>query len=56
MTAALMVFAIMTATPRVADANPTIAKKTGQPCSKCHSAPPTLNSYGKKYKAHHHKK
>jgi hypothetical protein len=32
-------------------ANPAIAKKTGQPCAKCHTAPPTLNDYGKKYKA-----
>jgi hypothetical protein len=31
-------------------ANPTIAKKTGQPCAKCHTAPPALNDYGKKYK------
>ncbi len=31
-------------------ANPDIAKKTGQVCTKCHSAPPTLNDYGKKYK------
>jgi hypothetical protein len=32
-------------------ANPAIAQKTGQPCAKCHTAPPTLNDYGKKYKA-----
>ncbi len=32
-------------------ANPAIAKKTGQPCAKCHTAPPALNDYGKKYKA-----
>jgi hypothetical protein len=32
-------------------ANPAIAKKTGQPCTKCHTSPPTLNDYGKKYKA-----
>jgi len=31
-------------------ANPAIAKKTGQPCAKCHTAPPALNDYGKKYK------
>jgi hypothetical protein len=31
-------------------ANPAIAKKTGQACAKCHTAPPTLNDYGKKYK------
>ena len=32
-------------------ANPAIAQKTGQPCAKCHTAPPALNDYGKKYKA-----
>jgi hypothetical protein len=31
-------------------ASPAIAKKTGQPCAKCHTAPPALNAYGKKYK------
>jgi hypothetical protein len=31
-------------------ANPAIAKKTGQACGKCHTAPPALNDYGKKYK------
>jgi hypothetical protein len=31
-------------------ANPAIAQKTGQACTKCHTAPPALNDYGKKYK------
>jgi hypothetical protein len=31
-------------------ATPAIAQKTSQPCAKCHTAPPTLNDYGKKYK------
>jgi hypothetical protein len=31
-------------------ANQAIAQKTSQPCAKCHSAPPALNDYGKKYK------
>jgi hypothetical protein len=31
-------------------ASPAIAQKTGQPCAKCHTAPPALNDYGKKYK------
>jgi hypothetical protein len=31
-------------------ANPAIAKKTGQACNKCHTAPPTLNDFGKQYK------
>jgi hypothetical protein len=48
--AILITFAMVTATSRPAMANAAIAKKTGQPCAKCHSAPPALNSYGKKYK------
>lgn len=32
-------------------ANPAMAKKTGEACAKCHTAPPALNDYGKKYKA-----
>lgn len=47
--AVLVTFALVTATSRPATANPAIAKKTGQTCAKCHSAPPALNSYGKKY-------
>jgi hypothetical protein len=31
-------------------ATPAIAQKTGQQCAKCHTAPPTLNDYGKQYK------
>ena len=31
-------------------ATPAIAQKTGEQCTKCHTAPPTLNDYGKKYK------
>jgi hypothetical protein len=30
-------------------ANPAIASKTGKPCATCHTAPPALNAYGKKY-------
>ena len=51
--AILMTFAMVTASSRPAAANAAIAKKTGQPCAKCHTAAPTLNSYGKKYKAGH---
>jgi hypothetical protein len=47
----LLTFAMVTATSSPAMANAAIAKKTGQPCAKCHTAAPTLNSYGKKYKA-----
>jgi hypothetical protein len=31
-------------------ANPEMAKKTGQPCTQCHTTPPALNDYGKTYK------
>lgn len=31
-------------------ATPAIAQKTGEQCTKCHTAPPTLNDYGKQYK------
>ena len=31
-------------------ATPAIAQKTGEACAKCHTAPPALNDYGKKYK------
>ena len=49
-TALLIAFALITTTSQPAMANAAIAKKTGQACSKCHSAPPALNAYGKKYK------
>ena len=49
-TALLIAFALTTTTSQPAMANAAIAKKTGQACTKCHSAPPALNAYGKKYK------
>ena len=36
--------------PRPALATAAMAKSTGLPCAKCHTAPPALNSYGQKYK------
>jgi hypothetical protein len=48
--AAAVAVAAMAAAPQPAMANPAMAKKTGQPCGKCHTAPPALNAYGKKYK------
>jgi len=47
---ALISLAILTATTAPTMANPDIAKSTGQPCAKCHTAAPALNAYGKKYK------
>jgi len=52
-TALLIAFAIVTTTSRPAVATPAIAKKTGNSCAKCHTAAPTLNPYGKKYKEGH---
>jgi hypothetical protein len=49
-TALLIAFATVATTSQPAMANAAIAKKTGQACAKCHSAPPALNAYGKKYK------
>jgi hypothetical protein len=42
--------AMMTIASRQTMANPEMAKKTGQPCTQCHTAPPVLNDYGKTYK------
>ena len=47
--AAAFVFTMLASAPSMA--NPAIAKKTGEACTKCHSAPPALNDYGKQYKA-----
>ncbi len=49
--AAVMALAITVGTPTQVQANPAIAKQTGQACGKCHTSPPALNDYGKKYKA-----
>jgi hypothetical protein len=49
----LIAFAMVTTSSQPAMATPAIAKKTGNACSKCHTAAPTLNPYGKKYKDSH---
>lgn len=49
-TAILIAGAMITFASAPSMANPAIAKKTGEACTKCHSAPPTLNDYGKKFK------
>ena len=51
--AALVGLAMSLAAVQQASATPAIAKKTGFACGKCHTAPPALNDYGKKYKAGH---
>ena len=40
---------VMVSSPTAA--TPAIASKSGQPCAKCHTAPPALNDYGKQYKS-----
>lgn len=49
-TTILVAVMMTTAVPRSAKATTDMAKATGQPCTKCHTAVPALNSYGKKYK------
>ena len=46
----LIAIVTITVASQQAMANSDMAKKTGQPCTKCHTAPPALNDYGKKYK------
>jgi len=50
MAAAVVVAGTIALAPQPAKANPAIAQKTGQPCTKCHTAPPKLNAYGENYK------
>ncbi len=50
MGAIVLTLAAVAWAPRPAQATPAVAKATGQPCAKCHTAPPALNDYGKKYK------
>ena len=49
-TVTLIALAIILVALQQTMANPDMAKKTGQPCAKCHTTPPVLNGYGKKYK------
>lgn len=46
----VVVGATMTVAPGKAQASAAIASQTGQPCAKCHTAPPKLNAYGQSYK------
>ena len=49
-TLSVLAFAMLAVAAPPASANPAIAKATGEPCTKCHTAPPALNDYGKTYK------
>ena len=46
--AALLAVLLVVASPQPAKATPQLAE--GRPCTKCHTAPPALNDYGKKFK------
>jgi hypothetical protein len=50
MTAVVALAGAVLVVSQPASATPAFAQKTGQPCTKCHTSPPTLNDYGKKYK------
>ncbi len=50
LTVILIASAIIVVTSRPTTATPKMAQQTGQPCTKCHTAPPALNDYGQKYK------
>jgi len=52
---AVLAFAMLAVATPPASATPAIAKATGQPCTQCHTSPPTLNDYGKKYQDSHKK-
>jgi hypothetical protein len=45
----LITGALIVVGSRTTRANTEIAQKTGQPCTQCHTTPPELNDYGKKY-------
>jgi len=49
-TLSVLAFGMLAVATPPASANPAIAKATGEPCTKCHTAPPALNDYGKTYK------
>jgi len=49
--AAALVAGVIIVAPQPVMATPAIAQKTGHPCTTCHTTPPKLNAYGRKYKA-----
>lgn len=53
--ALLVAGATLTVAPRKAEATAAYASQTGQPCTKCHSAPPKLNATGEKFKKNGYK-
>ena len=51
--ALLLAGAVIVITAGQSMATPAIAAKEKKACAACHTAPPTLNDAGKKYKASH---
>lgn len=49
--AVVMAVAATTVTPNVVEARAAFTQQTGFACTKCHTAPPALTSYGKAFKA-----
>ncbi len=52
---ALAIAGTTTIAPRKAEATPAYTKKTGYSCKKCHTKPPKLNAFGRRFKARGHK-
>jgi hypothetical protein len=40
-----------TVAPTAVEARPAFSQQTGAPCTRCHTTPPALTSYGKRFKA-----
>jgi shikimate 5-dehydrogenase len=49
--AVVMALAATAVAPTAVEARPAFAQQTGFACTKCHTAPPALTSYGKSFKA-----
>ena len=47
----VMAMAATAVAPSAVEARPAFAQQTGFPCTRCHTAPPALNGYGKSFKA-----
>jgi hypothetical protein len=47
----VMALAATAVVPTAVEARPAFVQQTGLACTKCHTAPPALTSYGKSFKA-----
>jgi hypothetical protein len=55
LSAALLIAGAIILAPQKAQANPKFAADTKKACNFCHTAPPTLNEQGQKFKANGNK-